>query len=191
MQRQRENTSRYDARRRLICWRVELDFGVAGVRHIMPSVVDSTTLRELLRDLIGLSGEPSGSTGAAHAGKSASASNGGGGGGVAAAGDASTNPGKATAPAAAPAAPSHRRDGGQRAVLRHKLRAYAAAGEELLVVFMAVPHRRGAADERFYSMPLVATLLDALHGKTLIEFPTLHVAIRDGTEKQRFPTIMG
>ena len=191
MQRQRENTSRYDARRRLICWRVELDFGVAGVRHIMPSVVDSTTLRELLRDLIGLSGEPSGSTGAAHAGKSASASNGGGGGGVAAAGDASTNPGKATAPAAAPAAPSHRRDGGQRAVLRHKLRAYAAAGEELLVVFMAVPHRRGAADERFYSLPLVATLLDALHGKTLIEFPTLHVAIRDGTEKQRFPTIMG
>ena len=76
-------------------------------------------------------------------------------------------------------------------MLRHKLRAYAAAGEELLVVFMAVPHRRGAADERFYSMPLVATLLDALHGKTLIEFPTLHVAIRDGTEKQRFPTIMG
>jgi hypothetical protein len=54
---------------------------------------------------------------------------------------------------------------------------------------MAVPHRRGAADERFYSLPLVATLLDALHGKTLIEFPTLHVAIRDGSEKQRFPTM--
>jgi hypothetical protein len=31
--------------------------------------VDSTTLRELLRDLIGLSGEPSGSTGAEHAGQ--------------------------------------------------------------------------------------------------------------------------
>jgi hypothetical protein len=74
-------------------------------------------------------------------------------------------------------------------VLRHKLRAYAAAGEKQLVVFMAVPHRRGAADERFYSLPLVATLLDALHGKTLIEFPTLHVAIRDGSEKQRFPTM--
>lgn len=52
MQRQRDNTSRYDGRRRRICWRVELRFEGASVLHVLPAVPESCTIRQVLRSLM-------------------------------------------------------------------------------------------------------------------------------------------
>jgi hypothetical protein len=53
MQRQRENTSRYDARRRMLRWRVELVFARADdARHVEAAVDEDTPLVQLLRSLL-------------------------------------------------------------------------------------------------------------------------------------------
>ncbi|EOD10406.1 hypothetical protein EMIHUDRAFT_215586 [Emiliania huxleyi CCMP1516] len=51
MQRARENSSSYDARRKLLRWRVELRFGRAGITHVEAAVGDRTSLRALLEAL--------------------------------------------------------------------------------------------------------------------------------------------
>ena len=52
MRRQTENTTRYDGRRRQICWRVEVLFGDAGIRHVLPAVPESARLGQMLRSLL-------------------------------------------------------------------------------------------------------------------------------------------
>jgi len=52
MARQRENTSHYDARRRMLRWRVELVFARADTHHVEAAVDEDTPLAQLLRSLL-------------------------------------------------------------------------------------------------------------------------------------------
>jgi len=186
MQRQRENTSRYDSKRRQICWRLELHFDQSDVRHVVANVAESTTLRDVLRPLIG---EGDTASNGATEGDSATAADGGASDPGAGVGTECTSSSTRDRQRAIPATAAQRSgvDAGQRALLHHQLRAYAAAGEAQLAAFLPVPHRR-ADDERFYKLPLNTSLLDALHKKKVIEFPIIHVAIR-GEGAERFPLI--
>ena len=69
-------------------------------------------------------------------------------------------------------------------MLRHKLRAYARADAASLRVLLFAEGRR-ADDPRYYALPLELSLSEALRGKTVIEYPTLHVELlptsADGT----------
>lgn len=187
MTRQRENSTRYDGRRKWIGWRVELRFVDAGVIHVLPCVPEGLPILQLLRSCLEPDVVlPADGSQAAHSATDARAPPAAAAHGpkeadpaaVAAAGGASGEVASSVAPSAAPAAV--RRDEGQRALLRHKLRAYGKAGAASLRVFMATECRR--ADERgFNTMPLSQTLCEALRGKALIEFPTLHVALPDET----------
>ena len=182
MQRQRENTSRYDHRRRRICWRVEVEFDVAGLRHCLPNVAESTTLREILCELTGLASDGTSDASTGCLGDSESQRHG------AAATGASGSAGGAQGGAVGTGGHSLVPDRGQQAMLHHRLRAFAAAGEAQLAVFLPVPHCR-ANDARFYELPLSATLQDGLQGKGIIEYPTLHVAIRGADTTARFPLL--
>ena len=156
MQRQRQNSSRFDHRRKRICWRVELVFAEAGVRHSVPSVPEGCQLLTLLRSLLEADYDESL--------------------------EQHTEPpaadrGEAAPTGALPAAPSPRRraNDGQRALLQHKLRSYVRCGAAELFVFLHVEKRR-ADDPRYYRLPLSATLSELLADKLVIEFPTLHIA---------------
>lgn len=187
MQRQRENTSRFDARRRSISWRVELLFPAAGVRHAQRSVPEACTINELLEQLIDApvaaattatgaapapAEHPPATTAAPGGVSKAAAPRGGGGGGSSGSG-------------------AH--EDGQRALLRHKLRAYGkarAADAGALAVFLPCegPLRRADAP-RFWRLPLASPLGAALAGKVVVEFPTLHVAL-GAEEAARFALVV-
>ena len=215
MRRQRENTTRYDARRQSIGWRVELRFVDEGVLHVVPCVPEGCTLLQLLRSCLepNVSLTPQAAATSSDAGASAA-------GAASSAGDsastacaptppaaqphagvsagssadaASTSeqqvPSSSTAAAAAPAPQPPRRDEGQRALLRHKLRAYTRAGVPALRAYMLAECRR-ADDNRYLLLPLAATVRDALRGKAVIEFPILHIALPGNPgEDSRFPLL--
>jgi len=179
MQRQRDNSSRFGRREKTLRWRVELHFGRAGVRHAEESVPEETSLADLLRYVLlpARSLEPPGGGGAAGGG--------GGGGGGGCGGGGGGGGGGPTAPAPNEA---------QRAVLRHRLREYGRAGgggaaddptAALRVLLLA--ERRAANDPRYHELPLDQSLADALRGKVVIEFPTLHVATAE--EAARFARV--
>ena len=63
MQRQRENTSRYEGRRRQILWRLEIHFVDAGVHHVVPTVPEGFKVLDLLLLLLGMAGHSSSSGG--------------------------------------------------------------------------------------------------------------------------------
>ena len=163
MQRQRDNTTRFDARQRSILWRVELRFASAGVRHTLPSVPEKWTIGDVLSELIsGRSGGGEQADGRVGDG-GATATSGHGGGGLRSGGGDD--------------------DSGQRALLRHKLRIYAggvqpgAPADAAVAVFLPCEGPRRRADApRFWRLPLDAPLSEALKGKVVVEFPTLHVA---------------
>ena len=185
MTRQRENTTRYDGRRQAIGWRVEMRFVDAGVLHVVPCVPEGCTLLQLLRSCLetGLTLEP-----LAEATPEAAGSSSAGDAAAASAQDAAAP--AAAAAAAATAAPTRREDG-QRALLRHKLRAYAKAGAPALRVYLPAECRR-ADDQRYYSLLVGGTLGEALRGKAVIESPIVHVALpppSDAAGDARYPLL--
>lgn len=204
MTRQRENSTRYDGRRRSIGWRVELRFVDAGVLHVLPCVPESCSLMQLLRSCL----EPNvqlftarnESTGGAHVPASRPRAEASCEAEVPPAASAPTAPAEPTATSAASAAPTAalmaataavppRRDEGPRALLRHKLRSYGKAGAAQLRVYLAVECRR-ADDRRYKLLPLEASLREALHGTAVIEFPTLHIVLPgEPRADTRFPLL--
>ena len=203
MTRQRENSTRYDGRRRSLGWRVELRFVDAGVLHALPCVPEDCTLLQMLRSclepnvqLVNTTTTAAGATGAAGAAGAASEQ--------ATEAAATDSPDKASrkrpfdataADAPAPPSPASsassppRRDEGQRALLRHRLRAYGKAGAANLRVYMLAECRR-ANDPRYHELAVGAALGEALRGKAVIEFPTLHVALpAEGADEERFPLL--
>lgn len=167
MQRQKENTSYFDARRKRIAWRVELVFDRLGIRQVETAVPETTTLRFILASLLlpkPMAPDP-----------------------PVAASDgllshiAPQTPGE-------PAASSQKSGGGaksrtippedgQRLVLRHRLRSYAREGLQDLLVFMAV-HRRPANDSRFHALDLDASIGETLRSRVVLEFPTLYIVCK-------------
>ena len=225
MQKQRDNTTRYDGRRRQLIWRVELRFAAAGVLHILPSVPEGCTLLRLLRSIlepnvalsgnegggdaaaascststcdangstkvalpVGISAKESAETNAAGGGGGGSSGSGGGGGGGRPGGAGSaggdTNGGSKRTSGGGEGGNGgggggQRKDEGQRALLRHKLRAYGKEGAANLRVLLFAEGRR-ADDPRYYALPLDMSLSAALRGKSVIEFPTLHIELPHG-----------
>lgn len=186
MQRQRENSTRYDGRRRQLLWRVELRFPAAGVLHVVPSVPEGCTLGQLLRSLlepgVSLLVAPTAS-GAGSGGDNGSGSKTGDSGGS---GDR-VDVAYAVTSKSSPTDQSPRqlsRDDGQLVLLRHKLRAYSKASVSSLHVFLGVERRR-ANDPRFHRLPLDVSLGEALRNKLILEFPTLQVALPG--EEDAFP----
>ena len=176
MTRQRENSTRYDARRQSLGWRVELRFVDAGALHVVSCVPEATTLLQLMRSCLepNVSLTPRADSSAPE--EAAAASEGGA---------------HATPPP--PATPPTRRDDGQRALLRHRLRVYGRAGAAALRIYMRAECRR-ADDPRYHRLLLDASLGESLRGKAVIEFPILHVALptaaeADEEEGGRFPLL--
>lgn len=175
MQRQRENTSRYDARRKQVFWRTELCFASAGVKHAHANAPEACTVGQLLSALLvpddeKVEGMEEEETRTMTGGKGGS--------------------GSSTPPTSAQSW-LRVRDDGQRALLSHKLRAYAKAysssrwngGDDAdeddgLAVFMRCegPSRRADAP-RYFRLGVEAVLGEALKGKVVVEYPTLHVAL--------------
>ena len=170
MQRQRENTSRYDHRRKRVMWRVELHFPQAGIRHPVASVPEGCDLLRLLRSLLeadftDLDSPPSAATGDEPQADAADA----------APQQAELSSQQQPQQQQQQQQQRRRADVGQRALLQHKLRGYAQHGASNLLVFLKAEKRR-ADDPRFHQLTLGAPLGELLLGKTVIEFPTLHVA---------------
>ena len=161
MQKQRENTTRYDGRRRQLIWRIELRFSAAGVLHVLSGVPESVTVLRLLRYMLEPDVPLTGDVNSAGGGS-------GGGGGTSA---------------------SRKDPDGQRALLRHKLRAYCKEGASSLRVFLFAEGRR-ADDPRYHELPLESSLCEALKGKTVIEYPTLHIALASSSEDEGVPTAL-
>ena len=179
MQRQRENTSRHVRREHAMRWRVEVVFCRAGVRHAEEAVDESTSLEELLLALL-LPARPLEPTVAAAPASAAPAAPPA----AAAAAAAATSVTAAAAAAMGGAPPprlGHASNEAQRAVLRHRLREYTRhthAPCEGLGVFL-LAERRAANDPRYHRLPLHESLGEALRGKVLLEFPTIHVATQE------------
>jgi hypothetical protein len=162
MQRQKENTSFFDARRKRVAWRVELVFDRLGIRHIETAVPETTTLRSLLTSL--LLPKPTAPDPPATAGPSDLVA-------------APTSGGPAVSPQKSGGGAKSRTvapEDGQLVVMGHRLRSYARGGLQDLLVFMAV-HRRSANDPRFHRLHLDASVGEALRSRVVLEFPTLHV----------------
>ena len=179
MQRQRDNSSRYDHRRKRLTWRVEVHFPQAGVRHSVASVPEGCDLLRLLRSLLEADFsdlDPAPSATANEAPRQAEAAE-----------PSSSQQRQPQQQQPQPQQPQQqqqqpqqrrRADAGQRALLQHKLRSYAQHGVSNLLVFLKAERRR-ADDPRFHQLALGEALGDHLVGKTVIEFPTLHVATRE------------
>ncbi|KAL1526659.1 hypothetical protein AB1Y20_015363 [Prymnesium parvum] len=169
MQRQRENTSRYDHRRKRLAWRVEFHFAQVAIRHACAQVSEGCTLLTLLRSLLEpdfVDLEPVVSSEALDGAPS------------------SSEPPARLFPATSNAA--QRKSDGRRALLQHKLRRYTRVGAAGLMVFLRA-EGRCANDPRFYLLTLHESLSTLLAGKRVIEFPTLHVATPD--EAHSYPLL--
>ncbi len=180
MARARENTTRYDGRRRRLSWRVELLFEEAGVKHAQPSVPEDATLLMLLRSLLEAGvhlDDDSEQAPSKRRRAPAPTAVEGEDGPPPRRGDDATASVSAAARAALP-----RPDDGQRALLRHQLRAFGKAGASSLSVYMAANGGRGVG-HGYHELPLHLTLAEALRGKVVLEFPTLHVAVQPGPDR--------
>jgi hypothetical protein len=167
MQRRKENTSYFDARRKRIAWRVELVFDRLAIRQVETTVQETTTIRSMLASLLlPKPAAPDPPVAACNESIDLIAPQAPGG----------------------PAASSHRSGGGaksrsvppedgQRVVLRLRLRLYAREGLQDLLVFMAA-HRRPANDPRFHCLDLDASIGEALRSRVVIEFPTFHIVCK-------------
>jgi len=71
-------------------------------------------------------------------------------------------------------------------VMRHKLAAYAAVPVESLRVYMAVPFLPANKPE-YYELPLNASIMDSLRHTTLLEYPTVHIALPSQITAGQFP----
>lgn len=157
MQRQKENTSYYDARRKRIAWRVELMFPHFGIHHTEAAVPETASIHSILARLLMPDTEQGSETPAAPHESTASVH----------ASSTARNCAQSKV---------HQVEDGQRRFLRHRLRAYSRAGLHNLTVLMAV-HQQPANDPRYYRLSLDETLGEALCSRVVLEYPALHIIL--------------
>ena len=159
MARMRENTSRYDARRRKVRWRVELIFAGVGVRHVEAAVDELTQLSNLLRTVLGIAAPPTPAVPEAEQQQP----------------PPPQQPPRPSQPQQQQRTPTEVE--ARRALARPRLRLYADASAFPHLRFYLPATGRRADDPRYHRLPPERTLADLLRGKNVIEFPTVHVAM--------------